>query len=381
MKKIATYVLLAGAILLALLFGMWLQKQYGNPAADRVEPPASPGTAKASQGASPAPLSPAERSADSARPRTAPDAKPAPERTAEGDRRLRDLAARTAAGGLQEKTRGEMAGVVRAGISRAELDKLLGHSDVNVRLLGVQGLAAGGTAADAIGLVRIIGEAKDEDFKRHAVEIAGTIRNPDAAAVLFEVIRVSEDPEMVQMAQKSLAGMPGESVLEETVMRFELSVDERERDQLLGIVRHVSGTNSVDKLGEIADRAEGDYSSPLALAAVDTLGIIGTVPAVSNLFERIESGESAGTQVVDAVSRVSNPEALPFLIHAAAAGGSMTDPSARLAATRALGNYTRAAVGPTLEALLKDESNAAIRAAAEKSLKRVKGEYGTDFSK
>jgi len=151
--------------------------------------------------------------------------------------------------------------------------------------------------------------------------------------------------------------------------------DTGDRETAYAAIRHMQNPDSVDGLLAIlSDQKVISSTDPLGLATVDTLGIIGTPTAVSNLFLHLSSlREGATSPVYDSIGRVSNPEALPLIASVAygqVAGSSLY---ARMAAVQALGNYSSNAVYPALNWLIQNDPNAGIREAAGQALGRAAG--------
>ena len=262
-----------------------------------------------------------------------------------------------------------------------DVEALLASADSESFLLGVRTLVMRGTTDDVIRMVEIIEGAGDEDRRREIVAAACGIRNASAVPVLFEILKTATEPEFVDMAQRALGGMPGERVLRRTVQQYWSAGSEEERDRLLGVIRYASGPDAVAVLEEIADRSGGDYAQPMGLAAIDTLAVQGSPGAVSNLLNRFRSSPESG-QLAAAVGRVSGRDALQTLLQAAGADDSQFPWTARLAAVRALGNYRGRDVEDFLTALGRETGlPPEMRDAVGRSLLKVRGEYGTDFSR
>ena len=136
-------------------------------------------------------------------------------------------------------------------------------------------------------MVGIIESAKDEDLRRDVVVAACGIRNASAAPILFEIIKTAKEPEYVDMAQRSLGGMPDGNVLLQAVKEYHASESEEQRDRFLGVIRCTSQTGTVSFLEQLASSSQNNYADPLSLAAIDTLAVLGTDEAVSSLLNRL----------------------------------------------------------------------------------------------
>ncbi len=133
--------------------------------------------------------------------------------------------------------------------------------------------------------------------------------------------------------------------------------------------------SSLDQLGPVTPSSP----DPLGLAAVDTLGIIGSFIAVSNLFFYLffylgSLDDETSSPLSEAIGRVSNLESLPLItsmVYGQTAGSTL---STRVAAVQALSNYEPTEVCPILNWLEQNDQNSRIREAAKTALKRMDGQ-------
>lgn len=247
----------------------------------------------------------------------------------------------------------------------------ISQPDDVMELQAVQDWVHLGTPDALEKIVEAIQATQDDEKQHRMAEAAFSITNPAAIAALFDMLTTSSNALVVELAQRSLAGMQGNAALLETVARYRLSSNEQERDTLLGVIRYQAKPEVVPLLSQLADQEKNDYSSPLALAIVDTLGVIGTADAVHSIFFRLPSAMEAGP-CINAIARVINPDALPTILSVARDPSLPFGPDARLAAIRALGNFHDEVARATLQTIAGDTGgDAALRSGAEAALSRT----------
>lgn len=258
----------------------------------------------------------------------------------------------------------------------AELSALAKSQDADIALLGAHGLAGLGTPEAAVELVASIQAAQPGAGRRELSAALGCFNSPATAQLFFGLLGTSEDREVLAGAEKALSNMADTPIIHEILQRYEASNSPGERDNLLAALRHMQTTNCVPALLDIVNQQKVISSTdPLGLAAVDTLGIIGSTVAVSNLFTHLANAREGGSSpIYDAIGRVSNPESLPMLASVAYGQVPGTSLHARMAAIQALGNYTAQQVQPALNWLIQNDPNAGIREAAANAFKRVTGQ-------
>lgn len=251
--------------------------------------------------------------------------------------------------------------------SRETLIRLAGGADRDARLLAAEALALSGAPGAAEQLAALIVAAPPGDLRTDLVEATARLADAAAAPYLFEIIRVSGEPDLLQAAQRALANLCDEALFGEVVGRYLAAVesgDDVEQDTLLGIVRHLAKPEAAPWLAAWVMAPGTDFGAPLPLAAVDTLGTLGTADAAAVLMDLIDgAGEGRRDVPALAVERISNPEALP-LLKAVASGAAGRSAPARLAALAALRNYEPDAYAPLVRDLARAEPDPVVRAAA-----------------
>lgn len=259
--------------------------------------------------------------------------------------------------------------------SLAELSSLLRSGDADYAVLGAQGLVKLATPQAATELIAGIQNTPAGPLRRELSGALSEFNQAEAAEVFFGQLRSSQDREMVSAVQTALGNSATDALLSEAVKRYRTSNSGAERDNLIAAIRHMQSPECVDGLLSVLNEQRVvSTTEPLSFAVADTLGIIGTTTAVSNLFQHLSSlREGASSPVYDAIGRVSNPEALPLI--AAVAYGRVAGSSlySRMAAVQALGNFSSNAVFPVLNWLLENDQNSGIRGAAGNALQRAAG--------
>lgn len=259
--------------------------------------------------------------------------------------------------------------------SLAEMSSLLRSGDADYAMLGAQGLVKLATPQAAKELIAGIQNTPAGPLRRELSGALSEFNNAETAEVFFGQLRASDDREMVSAVQAALGSSATEALLTEAVLRYRTSNSGVERDNLIAAIRHMQSPECVEGLLTVLNEQRVvSTTEPLSCAVADTLGIIGTTTAVSNLFHHLSSlREGASSPVYDAIGRVSNPEALPFI--AAVAYGRVSGSSlySRMAAVQALGNFSSNVVFPVLNWLAENDQNSGIRGAAGNALQRAAG--------
>lgn len=259
--------------------------------------------------------------------------------------------------------------------SLAEMAAFLRSGDADFALLGARGLAALATPEAAAELIAAIQATTDARTRRELCGALSEFNSPASAELFLNFLGSSDDREITTALQRALGNSSNVEVLSEVLKRYHASNSATERDNLIAAIRQMQNPDIVEGLLAILNEQKVVSSTePLSLAVADTLGIIGTPLAVSNLFQHLASlREGASSPVYDSIGRVSNPDTLPLL--ASVAYGQVAGMSlyARMAAVQALGNYSSELVSPALNWLMQNDPNSSIREAARGALQRVNG--------
>jgi HEAT repeat protein len=217
-------------------------------------------------------------------------------------------------------------------------------------------------------------------FVANAAELA---KNPASVEMLLDALKIAPEHDVMMAVQQVLGQAPDTAVPFMAALLYQDAKTSAERERLLGVIRQTQTPNAVSMLTGLADDAGGRYSEPLALAAVDTLGVIGTPAAIRDLIGRFETAAAQGQSVqplIEALSRTVNPAAFELLAATARPESGATT-QVRLAALNALGNYPTAASRDALTRFVAIESDPALLAAARQALKRANLDLPDDFGK
>ena len=241
------------------------------------------------------------------------------------------------------------------------------------------------SVTDAMNAIR---RATTEAERRRAVTTfisnASFMANkPATVELLLNTLKLAPEHDVVMAVQQVLGQAQDTAVPFMAALLYQDAATAEERERLLGVIRHAQTPSAVSMLTGLADTASGQYADPLALAAIDTLGVIGSPAAVHDLSGRIATGLAAGQDVqplVDALSRTINPAAYDLLA-AAARGEDAASRPVRMAALNALGNYPTMAARAALNQIVAQEADADLLAAAKKALKRASLDLPEDFTK
>lgn len=218
---------------------------------------------------------------------------------------------------------------------------------------------------------------------RDAVDrLARTPPTPDNVALMFETLRVASDPNVIAAIGQALGRLELANLPLVVAERYGAAGTAQERQRLLDVLRQAQQPGSEAALAELIRRKGGDYADPLAHAALDTLGAVGTPTAVADLLGLIEAAAQTGRDPAppaDALALTRGADSLPLLA-ITATGLTEASPGARFAAVRALGNYEHIRAREALQQVLAKETDPAIRDAARKALERASGRPPADFT-
>ncbi|MBP7829336.1 MAG: hypothetical protein KA248_05420 [Kiritimatiellae bacterium] len=331
-------------------------------------PPQEPPPAQPAAAEQPAPILPGPATAPS------PAGLPPP------DRPIRERESVTTAAGEPAKTPAPSAD---PSSTSAPPEEALGYDPAISPTARAKALADEGTPAAYLELIRLINNLPDGLERREALVAATRIENPATTALLFETVRVSGDPELVQSAQMSLGSMTNEGVVWLTVALYRGTEDPAQQDRLLGVLRQGRQSSHVAALVSVAEQLAGDPTDPLVMAALNTLGLIGTQESITYLAEMVNAASRTGqdpTLPAAALGRVVAPEALPTLTALAEGHSPGTSPEARIAATRALGHFPLDSVEATLSAIAQNATDPLLINAAQEAMNLAMGQVPSDFS-
>jgi hypothetical protein len=213
----------------------------------------------------------------------------------------------------------------------------------------------------------------DEDLRRTADAALAAIRNPQATAVLQNVLALTDDPQLLSTVQRALAGMlDGEAFLREVAHYWRLDDDEMRR-RLADVFSLQASPDLVPLHATLLQTVKADTPEPLCVAAVHALVQAGTPEAYQALLAAAGvTSEPVAAFVLDGIGRLSNPDLLPYLAYQATQPRT-ANPALRLAAVTALGNFEGPEAQKVLAALPSPDFGPEVAAAAGQSLLRLSG--------
>jgi hypothetical protein len=246
--------------------------------------------------------------------------------------------------------------------------------DPDIGILIVSGMVDAGTEKAIDALLGLFSQMPDDNAtKRQIGDAIIQVTNPACADVLLEAVLSGDDPsDVADIAQRALGNIADNELLNKIEQLYYSAQDDSEKQRLADTVRHAQGTNLVQALISLSDPPEASRSESIAVAACDTLGIIGTPEATLYLLARISSAQAGATDpALDSLARVRNTDSLPVLLQAARGHGGMTA-SARVAAIAALKNFDTDTVGTVLEEIARTTADSRVLDAAEVSLAAIR---------
>lgn len=189
----------------------------------------------------------------------------------------------------------------------ADLARLCREAGGNTALLAVQALVQIGSPEATLELISLVSDLPAGRFKTDVLFEAEQLNASDSVAVLLEGLKVAEDHDVQRFCQQSLANV-AESNL---IARIQYDYSEMDsmdgRNALAETLRYIDDENAVPALIALVESSE-TLTDPLALAAVDALGTIGSDGASQALFQWLETRDSRADQEVLLKSTKRLPE-------------------------------------------------------------------------
>lgn len=238
------------------------------------------------------------------------------------------------------------------------------------------------TPEQLLQLVKKFESAQDGSEQRKILDQISALDNPDLIPMLAELLRVAADSDIRDASQQALAIMVDADLLAWLIEQVHDASTIHERDQWLGVLRRAQDPVLELAWVEAAQWAREIGDVDLLAASYDTLAIMGTESAVQFLFAQwSETGGADGEQhLADAIARCWHAASLPVIKDVLLSEFPSTTIEMQVAAARALGNYEADLV---LETLLMAGSmfpHQAIQSAVDRSVRRIRGETGQDFT-
>jgi hypothetical protein len=240
-------------------------------------------------------------------------------------------------------------------------------------LWAAEALARIGTPMATSALLDTLAQTKEGTYKEELGRRLSAITNHDSWPLLLDTMTQTGDATIARAASASLARMADTPVLDEIVARYEAATTEAEMERLAQLVRNIQSSDATDALLSLAGNIASTPQDSLQQAAVEALANVGDAQCLSHLLRRLEAttpGE--GSDIYNAITRVSNPDARSQLLYAAAGNKEVSAEYGRTAAIEALKNYPSEETCALLERIVAQESNEKVVTAASRTLDDIK---------
>lgn len=249
------------------------------------------------------------------------------------------------------------------------------------RALGARALALLGTEEAVTELIQRIAAESDEWTKQDMVDAGFGISHTNVASLLFAALTPEGDPYVNSLAQRALANMADESLLDDLQQRYAASTNQEAQWLLADAVRHVAATNLALKLISLAQTGGSPTNDSLTAAALDTLGVLGTLESTEYLLRQLSTATDAAEirGLTGSVNLIINPESLNLLRTTAETASAGLASAARVAAVLALANFDDSEVRILVNNLALYDTDPAVQKAAQQTLRRLNGEIPTSF--
>jgi HEAT repeat protein len=239
-------------------------------------------------------------------------------------------------------------------------------------LWAAEALARIGTPVAANALFDILAQTGEGLYKEDLAKRVSHITNHDSWPLLLDSMLQADDPSAVRAAGTSLSRMADTPILDEVVARYATATTEAELERLAQLVGNIRSSKATESLLSLA----GDVASPpqdsLQEAAIRALANVGDAQCVNHLLQRLEAtppGE--GTDIYNAITRISDPDGYAQLLYAAAGSKDVSAEHGRTAAIQALSNYPNEQTCALLERIVAQESNEKVVTAAARALEDI----------
>lgn len=222
-----------------------------------------------------------------------------------------------------------------------DLAALCREADGNLSVLAAQALVRLGSAKATLELISLVSDLPDGRFKTDVLFEAEQLNAPESVPVLLEALRVAADYDVQRLCQQALANIADSDLISRIQYTYAQTEDEDRRSALAETLRYVENEEAVPVLIGVMN-GTGSLSDPLALAATDALGTLGSEEAVRALFQRLETAENRDDAeiIVRSIRRIANEDALDILQRMAQSGGD-GELSTGSAARKALLNFPK----------------------------------------
>ncbi len=168
-----------------------------------------------------------------------------------------------------------------------DLAMLCKEAGGEISLLAARALAQLGTPDASVELISLLADLPKSRFKTDILYEASKLKSLESAPILFEALKTIDDTSIQQMCQNALANIADSDILQLIRDEYEAIEDNSSRIALAEILRYIENEKAVPALIELLESAE-NLSDPLAMAAVDALGTIGSDDAINELTGRLD---------------------------------------------------------------------------------------------
>lgn len=240
-------------------------------------------------------------------------------------------------------------------------------------LWAAEALARIGTPMATTALLDTLAQTKEGSFKEELGRRIAGINNHDSWPILLDTMTQTADAAVARAASTSLARMADTPVMDEIIARYEAAATEAEMQRLAQLVRNIQSPKATDALLSLAGDIASAPQDALQQAAIDAIANVGDAQCLSHLLRRLEAttpGE--GTDIYNAIARVSNPDVHSQLLYAAAGNKEVSAEYGRTAALEALKNYPSEETIALLERIIAQESNEKVVTAASRTLDDIR---------
>ncbi len=252
------------------------------------------------------------------------------------------------------------------------LNDLVRAEDV-ASLWAAEALARIGTPMATTALLDTLSQTKEGLYKEELGKRVANISNHDSWPILLDSALQTGDATVLRAAGASLSRMADTPVVDGIIDRYGTVATEAEMERLAQLLSNIESPRATEALLSLAGPVSSAPQDSLQQAAIEALAKVGDPRAVSHLLQRLEAtppGE--GTEVFNAITRISHPDAQASLLYAAAGNKEVSAGSGRTAAIYALKNFPDTKTCALLEQIIATTDNEQVLAAAARTLDDIR---------
>jgi HEAT repeat protein len=240
-------------------------------------------------------------------------------------------------------------------------------------LWAAEALARIGTPLATTALLETLSQTKESRYKEELGKRVSSISNHDSWPVLLDSALQTGDATVLRAAGASLSMMADTAIVDGIIARYEAAATEAEIERLTQMVSNIQSPRATDALLSLAGHVSSTPQDSLQEAAIEALARVGDPQAVSHLLRRLEAAPPGkGTELFNAITRISSPEAQVPLLYAAAGSKEVSAEHGQTAAIYALGNYPDTKTCALLERIIAETANERVLAAATRTLDDIR---------